>query len=264
MIRSVCLLTPFIFLIQIIVAQQKLPWNGKKCAVVLTYDDGLSVHLTNAIPVLDSVGLKGTFYLSDYTGLLQSQIPQWQKAAANEHELGNHTMHHPCQGGRAGREFVQPENDLNNYTVKRITDDILSMNALLNSIDGKTERTFAYTCGDTHIRDTPYLEPIKNRFLAARGVMPAMLSPDQVKLNDVNCYSVNGQSAAELIKLVQEAKDKKGLLVFLFHGVGGGHSLNISLDVHSKLLHHLQHDQDIWNTTLLDAVKFIRKTSNKK
>ncbi|HNX78439.1 MAG TPA: sialate O-acetylesterase, partial [Prolixibacteraceae bacterium] len=38
-------------------------WNGKTCCVVLTYDDGLNVHLDNAIPLLDSLGMKGTFYI---------------------------------------------------------------------------------------------------------------------------------------------------------------------------------------------------------
>ena len=41
-------------------------WNGKKCTVVLTYDDALNVHLDNAIPLLDSFRLKGSFYLSGY------------------------------------------------------------------------------------------------------------------------------------------------------------------------------------------------------
>ncbi|MBL7700237.1 MAG: hypothetical protein JNK79_18875 [Chitinophagaceae bacterium] len=47
------------------------------------------------------------------------------------------------------------------------------------------------------------------------------------------------------------------LLVFLFHGVGGGHSMDVSLDAHSKLLHYLeQNDKNIWNATMLDVAKF--------
>ncbi|MEO8412801.1 MAG: hypothetical protein ABI472_04050 [Ginsengibacter sp.] len=38
--------------------------NGEKFAMVLTYDDGLNIDLTCAIPALDSVGLKGIFYKS--------------------------------------------------------------------------------------------------------------------------------------------------------------------------------------------------------
>src|SRR3954467_12319027 len=87
-------------------AQNNQSWKGKKCAVVLTYDDGLDVDITNALPALDSLGLKATFYVANYQGRLQVQIPAWRAAAAKGHELGNHTLFHPCEGGRPGREFV--------------------------------------------------------------------------------------------------------------------------------------------------------------
>ena len=59
------------------VTTNQLPWNGKQAAIVLTYDDALNVHLDNAIPLLDTLGFKGTFYLSDYYGKMQSQLPRW-------------------------------------------------------------------------------------------------------------------------------------------------------------------------------------------
>lgn len=59
-------------------AQTSPTWNGKSCAVVLTYDDGLNVHLTNVISALDSVGLKGTFYISDYFDGLKDQVFRWR------------------------------------------------------------------------------------------------------------------------------------------------------------------------------------------
>src|SRR5690349_4351757 len=225
-------------------------WNGKKCAVVLTYDDGLTVHLTNAIPALDSFNLKGTFYIANYNGLLKENTPAWRKAAVNGHELANHTTRHPCDGGRAGREWVKPENDMNNYTVKQMDDDILLMNESLHDIDGKTERTFAFPCGDAKIHDTAYLDPIKDKFIAARGVQANIVSAKDVDLYDVNCQPVNGETGDQLIAYVKNAVEKKGLLVFLFHGVGGGHSLNVSLEAHSALLHYLkENEKEIWNTT---------------
>ena len=65
----------FLLFTNIVSAQQSLPWKGKKCAVVLTYDDGLDVHITNAIPALDSLGLKATFYIANYMGALHTQVP---------------------------------------------------------------------------------------------------------------------------------------------------------------------------------------------
>jgi peptidoglycan/xylan/chitin deacetylase (PgdA/CDA1 family) len=240
-------------------AQTGAVWHHKKCAVILTYDDGLNVDLTNAIPALDSVGLKGTFYISDYFDGLKDQVFKWRKAAAKGHELGNHSVWHPCAGGRPGREFVKPDYDLNNYTVKRMTNEIKAMNNILKAIDGKTKRTFAYPCGDTKIYDTAYIDGLRNDFIAARGVKPEMLTIDKIDLYNVGCYTINGETGDQLIALVKKALTTHSLLVFLFHGVGGEHSLNVSLPAHSQLLHFLkQNEKDIWIAPMTEIAEYIK------
>ena len=234
-------------------------WNGKKCAVVLTYDDGLNVHLTNAIPALDSFGLKGTFYVANYSGELISQIPKWRKAAANGHELANHTIWHPCEGGRPGREFVKPDYDMKNYTVRRMSDEIKGMNAMLAAIDGKTNRTFAFPCGDTKIHDTSYIDYVRKDLVAARAVRSEMPLIEKADLYDLPSYMINGQSGGELIALVKKAMAGNRLLIFLFHGVGGGQSLNVSLDAHRQLLQFLQKNKrSIWTATMIDIAGYIK------
>jgi peptidoglycan-N-acetylglucosamine deacetylase len=234
-------------------------WNGKQCAVVLTYDDGLNVDLTHAIPALDSVGLKGTFYISDYFNGLHSQLNGWKKAAGEGHELANHTIWHACEGGRTGREFVK-DYDLRFYTVKRMDDEILEMNNVLKAIDGKDKRTFAFPCGDTKIHDTAYIDPLRTDFIAARGVKPEMLPINKVDLYNIGCYMINGETGDQLIDLVKKASVSHSLLVFLFHGVGGEHNLNVSLDAHNKLLHYLQqHKSTIWTAPMMDVAEHIRK-----
>lgn len=245
-----------------VLGQDKGPWNNRQCAVVLTYDDGLNVHISNVLPALDSVGLKGTFYISDYFGGLRAQIPKWKKAAANGHELGNHTIFHPCLGNLPGRGFVSPDYDMSKYSIRRMTDEIKAMNTLLKAVDGKERRTFAYTCGDMKIRDTFFLEGMKYDFAAARAVRSKMDSLD-VDLYNVSSYMVNGESGEQLIELVKQAKKQKKLLVFLFHGVGGEHSLNVSLEAHSKLLRYLkQNRKDIWIAPMVDIAEYIRKQKN--
>lgn len=240
-------------------AQTNTTWNGKKCAVVLTYDDGLNIDLTNVVPALDSFGLKGTFYISDYFNGLNAQIPGWRKAAAKGHELANHTLWHACEGGRVGREFVK-DYDLRFYTVKRMTDEIRGMNNILKAIDGKNKRTFAYPCGDEKIHDSAYIEPLKNEFVAARGVRGEMLPINKVDLYDLPCYMINGQTGEQLIDLVKQAQQKNALLVFLFHGVGGEHSLNVSLEAHRKLLQYLKQNQkNIWVAPMIDVAEYITK-----
>lgn len=239
-------------------------WHGKKCAVVLTYDDGLNIHLAKVIPSLDSFKLKGTFYISDYFNGLNAQIPGWKKAALKGHELANHTIWHPCEGGRTGREFVK-DYDLRFYTVKKAVDEIRGMNNILKAMDGKDQRTFAFPCGDTKIHDTAYIEPMRSEFVAARGVRSEMLTIGKVNLYDVGCYMMNGQTGEQMIGLVKQAIQKNALLVFLFHGVGGEHGLNVSLSEHRKLLQFLkQQEKQVWVAPMVTVAEHIKKYQSKK
>src|ERR1051326_6831686 len=104
-------------------SQDKAMWKNKKCAVALTYDDAIDVDLNNAIPVLDSLNLKATFYIIGASPVVNRRLNEWKKAAANGHELGNHSLFHPCDGSKPGRGFVTPETDLSRYTVSRAVNE---------------------------------------------------------------------------------------------------------------------------------------------
>jgi peptidoglycan-N-acetylglucosamine deacetylase len=264
-LKTTATLLLFNCLITIATAQNNQPWKGKKCAVVLTYDDGLDVDITNALPALDSLGLKATFYIANYQGRLQSQIPAWRAAAAKGHELGNHTLFHPCEGGRPGREFVSADYDMNNYSMRRITNEILAMNAVLTAIDGKTNRTFAFPCGDNKVHDTAYIDSLRKDLTGARGVVGTIPTIENIDLYNLPGYGVMNNSGESMIQWVKEAEAKQGLLVIIFHGVGGGHDLNVSLSAHSQLLHYLkQHEKNIWITPMVEVAAFIRDKQKKK
>lgn len=241
-------------------AQTNERWQGKKCAVVITYDDAIDQHLDNALPVLDSLDLKATFYITAFSSSVQKRLSDWKKLAVKGHELGNHTLYHPCLGNLPGRGWVTQENDLSLYTVKRIQDEIRMTNLFLQALDGKTERTYAYTCGDMKIGDTSFIYDLKNEFIAARSVRNKLSRIEEVDLYDTDCYVVNGESAEQMIRWVKEAEKTGSLFVILFHGVDGGNPLNVSSEAHREFLTYLKnHEQDIWIAPMLDVAKHIRQ-----
>lgn len=248
-------------------AQDERVWNGKKCAVCLTYDDALNVHLDNVIPLLDSLGFRATFYIIGYSQTMKDRSNDWKLAAEKGNELGNHTLFHPCEGKKPGREWVGPDYDLSIYTVQRMVDEIKMENILLNILDGKKERTFAYTCGDMNAGNISFVEKIKEDFVAARGVQAKLENINNMDLFNIGCYMINGQTGEELISLAKKAMENNALIVFLFHGVGGEHSINVSLDAHSKLIHFLkQNEKDIWIAPMVEIAKFVtdyRQNKNK-
>ena len=246
-------------------AKEEGPWKGKKASVVLTYDDALNVHLDHAAPALDSLGLKGTFYLSGYSGNIDTRQEAWRAVVRKGHELGNHTLYHPCAGGTPGREFVRWDYDLRNYTLTRLVNEVRMTNTLLKAFDNKTQRTFAYPCSDTKLGDTAYIDPLRKDFTGARAVRSYMPTLNDVDLYYIPSYMINGQTAEEMIALVEQAIAGNKLLVFLFHGVGGEHGLNVSLEAHSKLLKYLkQKESDLWIAPMTEVATYIKDKKSSK
>jgi hypothetical protein len=71
---------------------------------------------------------------------------------------------------------------------------------------------------------------------------------------------INGQTGQQMIDLVKKATNEGALLVFLFHGVGGEHALNVSLEAHRELLRYLKQNQnDLWTAPMIDVANYILK-----
>jgi peptidoglycan/xylan/chitin deacetylase (PgdA/CDA1 family) len=255
-----CFFTRAIFVSLFAVAGNLMLSGQQKCTVVLTYDDALDGHLDKVIPALDSLGLPGTFYLTASSPAFTKRIAEWKKASVAGHELANHSLFHPCLGNQPGRSWVVPEYDLNNYSVRRITDELRLANSYLEAVDGKKERTYAYTCGDMLLHDTLFMNGMKDDFIAARGVHRELIQKGKTDLYNLGAYAVSENSGTEMISWVKDAQKEKATIVFLFHGVGGGHPINVSAEAHRELIRYLyEHRKDIETITFLEAAKRLGK-----
>ena len=93
-------------------------------ALSLTFDDGRSSQVTHAVPVLDSLTAKATFYAQPDN--LLEELELWQQAAAAGHEFGNHTVGHPCTGNFAWVRYDGVV--LESYDLDRMRSEILQAN----------------------------------------------------------------------------------------------------------------------------------------
>ena len=68
------------------------------------------------------------------------------------------------------------------------------------------------------------------------------------------------KSGEQMIEWVKKAIETNSLLVILFHGVGGEHSLNVSLQAHRELLQYLKkNENDLMIGTMLDVAEHINE-----
>ena len=236
-------------------AQFKWP-NGAKAAVVFTYDDGLDCDLDVVVPQLNEFGLKGTFFCTGNSPSLYNRTEEWRAITKRGHELGNHTLFHPCDG--TGQDWVKPEYDLRTYTPEQIVAELKTANTLLKAIDGKTERSYGYTCSHFVANGVDFTDSIKNIFVAARCDGPIPETMDGYKTWKTPSFMSVDPEIDDLIAKVEEAKAKGTIVVFMFHNVGGGY-LNTAADVHKQLLQYVsENSDDLYSDSFINVMKYVK------
>jgi peptidoglycan/xylan/chitin deacetylase (PgdA/CDA1 family) len=245
-------------------AQQSFRWpNGKKAAIVLTYDDALRSQLDVAIPQLDAEGLKGTFFLNGT--FAPEDVVRWRAAAAAGHELGNHSMFHPCPAAAFPSES---QFHAENYSVAGMLREIGAMNTLLFALDGKKSRTYGVPCSQTIVGGHDYIDALRLSGLVryartggdANAVITAPNNLDPFHVPSRMFSTLN--SAADLIAFAESVRKSGGMGVFMFHGVGGDY-LNVSAEMHRALLLYLkQHEAEIWIGTFQEVMDFVKSPSH--
>lgn len=224
--------------------------NGEKAAVSLSYDDTLDSQLDNALPILNKYKIKASFYLKLSSPVLYARLDEWRAAAALGHELGNHSVYHPCSASQPGMEWVLPYYDLDKYTVEQMREEIMTANTFLKAIDGRAERTLTPPCLHHMTGNGNYLPAIRELFVGIKGAETNLPPGSELLLP-------SGTSGAELIALVKKVAEKGGVANIIFHGVGGDH-LSVSKEAHEQLVSYLAKNRDTyWTDTYLNIMKYV-------
>ncbi|MEW6993053.1 polysaccharide deacetylase family protein [Colwelliaceae bacterium MEBiC 14330] len=232
-------------------ADNNFSWpNNTLAAVSLSYDDALNSQLDNAIPALNKYGFKGSFYLTLASPSFQERKQEWQTIAQQGHELGNHTINHACRKSLPNRNWVAPNNDLDNKSVIELVTEINLANRILKKIDKQNLRTFALPCGDRLANGKDYLAEISPLFVGIKSNVASIPKHmKNVNIKRVSVISAENLTGEQLIDLVKEAGSHGTMVNFTFHGVGGDH-LSISSQAHKSLLAFLaKNKNDYWVDT---------------
>jgi beta-glucosidase len=173
-IASICILSAVVGSAQYETAQPRtrseFHWpDGKRAAISLSFDDARPSQVDNGIPILDRYGVKATFYASP--SRLGERLEGWKKAAANGHEIANHSMNHPCSGNFAWSR----DHALEDYTLEMMRQELTGANKAIQELVGIVPQTFAYPCGETWVGRggnlKSYVPLVAELFHAGRGWM---------------------------------------------------------------------------------------------
>jgi len=241
-------------------------WSGgAHGAVSISYDDALPCHYQLVAPAWESQGLRVTFYTQIY-GVMDNP-DAWREVAQKGHELGNHSIFHPCRK-HDGVTWLADEYDLSRYTPTRWSDEMRIASSILSSIDGKTERSFGNTCCNTELGegDTLHsLEPlIEELFVAGRGPFNKQaVDVSAINYNALGHFGADGRTFEDLKQEIDTGIEAGGWVIYMIHGVGEGtHGMCIESAEHQRLVDYLGERQDtIWTAPVAIVARYLRDFS---
>jgi peptidoglycan/xylan/chitin deacetylase (PgdA/CDA1 family) len=195
--------------------------EGKQMALSLTFDDARYSQVEKGIPLLDKHDVKGTFYVSP--GAMLEKIEDWKKAVSSGHDIGNHTLVHPCSGNFPWARHKA----LEDYTLDKMAQELDSASMLIHHALGIWPKAFAFTCGQTYVGrgvDTrSYVPLVAERFETGRNWMnEGPNDPAYCDLARLNGTELDGLSFAEALKLIEAARVQGAWLVFAGHEMDEG------------------------------------------
>jgi sialate O-acetylesterase len=241
-------------------------FDGRPAAGSLTYDDGLPVHREVVAPTLESFGLRGTFYTPISSDVVVS-VDRWRAIAEAGHELGNHTVFHPCRRRDSGAfdSWLPERHDLRRFTLDEWRREVTLANRVLTLIDGRTERTFGNTCHHTTVgpedQQVSINPAVGELFIAGRGARTeAAADPSSCDLTAVGCIGADARSFEQLKPRIDAAVQDGQWLVLCAHGVGGGHSLFWDEDEHRRTLAYLaDRSAEVWTAPMVDVARAVAR-----
>jgi len=233
--------------------------EGRAVAVSLSFDDARPSQIDTLLPLLNKYGVKATFYVTPQN--LPPRISEWRELVAAGHEVGNHTVSHPCS---INFKFCRA-NGLEEYSLDRMESEILDCNRQIETLLGVTPQTFAYPCGQTFVgRGTAtrsYVPLIARHFIAGRGFMGEWHNaPDVCDLAQLSGRDLDQKSFAVLREWIDTAREENGWLVLAGHDAGEEDVRQVTrLDTLRALFDYVRNPANgVWLDTVAAIARYVR------
>ena len=237
--------------------------EGKKMGLSLTFDDARLSQVDKGIPLLDKYGIKATFYLSPDN--MKQRLEGWEKAIANGHDIGNHTLLHPCSGNFAWSR----DHALEDYTLEEMSRELDSASNLINRMLGIQPVSFAYPCGQTFIgrgsTTKSYVPLISAKFETGRGwLSEGPNDPAFCDLSQLTGMELDGKSFEQIMSLIEEAKSKGQWLIFAGHEMNeGGAQTSLLTTIEAICKYASDPANGIWIDNVHNIARYVKEKREK-
>ena len=226
-----------------------LPWNGHRAALTLTFDDGSPSQVSEAVPVLDARGVKGTFFVTVKNVPDEATEEAWARAVQAGHELGNHTVAH-CHGDALGRGKCLSA-----------WQELEGGNRFIESrLGARDVYTFAYPFAD---QSGGYKRAAEAEFLLARAgtgkLIGSETTPDWYAMEARAIEPTHGQTEKDWNDWIDEADARGKWLVLTFHSIlPEDWCEGIPRSALESIVDHAKASDDLWVDTFVNVGSYLR------
>ena len=275
-------------------------WQGnRKAAVCVTLDDGCDQQFVTARPIMDKLGIKGTFFIitnldyncdggpeadptiAVYDGTGSTEYwDSLQNTINLGHEIGAHTVHHPdldAVFNTYGIDSVAKEISLSKATLEKLLHQP-------NSKEPYNILTFAYPYGSGQDNDT-IIDSVQAHFIAARGAGTATYAhtwdtyanatapPADGFLNYY--YQVESYACTDTLDInwyntmLDSTIQDSGWLNVMYHNIGGnslqGDEYSVSAtNFQAQMEAIVAQESNLWIAPFKDVARYSKENINSK
>ena len=230
--------------------------KGARVALSLTFDDSRDSQLEVAVPILGEYGLRATFFV--LPGPVSRRQSDWQAVVKSGHEIGNHTVSHPCS---ANFGFSR-SNALEDYSLEHMDAEIDAASGCIERLLGTRPESFAYPCGQSFVGRgegrTSYVPLVARRFAAARGYGSETANdPCRCDLAHLEAFTIDGLDAGEVVDLVGQPGASGRWVIMVGHDVGEGGEQTVLIDALEALCQRVG-QADVWVAPVAEVARYLR------
>jgi peptidoglycan/xylan/chitin deacetylase (PgdA/CDA1 family) len=233
--------------------------EGKRVAVSLSFDDGRLSQVDKGTALLDKYNVKATFYLMPSS--LKERLEGWKKAAQNGHEIGNHSLNHPCSGNFEWSRHKAIEN----YSLEQMRSELMDANKQIESLLGIKSEVFAYPCGQTFVgrgvNTKSYVPIVAELFLCGRGWMnEAPNDPTYCDFAQLTGVEMDGKDFEQIKPIIENARQHNYWLVLAGHEMNDSGNQTTRLSMLQKLIEYAQDPANgVWLAPVGTVAKYVQK-----
>jgi peptidoglycan/xylan/chitin deacetylase (PgdA/CDA1 family) len=233
--------------------------SGKRAAVSLSFDDARLSQVDTGLALFHEQGVRVTFFVQAEN--ISQRLEGWKKAVADGHEIGNHSLTHPCTGNYA----FSRHNALEDYSLQMMAAQLDDGNAEIQRLLGVRPKTFAYPCGLKFVGRgldvRSYVPLVAERFLVGRGYLDESANdPSFCDLAQAMGSPFDDTDFEAMKKVVDQAAKEGRWVVFVGHEIGHRGYQVTDVAALKALCEYLKNPTNgIWLGTVEEIAEYIRQ-----